>query len=58
MKVLGLRSLGSLHSLEIEPAGSYLLELRCAEPGEWLHEERQPGAPCHVSSDDVWRVAV
>ncbi len=43
MKVLDLRSLGSLRS---------------AESGERLLEERQPGAPCRVSSDDVWRVAV
>ncbi len=28
------------------------LELRCAQPGERLQEERQPGAPCHVSSDE------
>ncbi len=34
------------------------LEFRCAEPREWLQEERQPGAPCHVSSDDIWSVAV
>ncbi len=34
------------------------LEFRCAESGERLQEERQPGAPCCVSSDDVWRVAV
>ncbi len=34
------------------------LEFRCAESGERLLEERQPGAPCRVSSDDVWRVAV
>ncbi len=34
------------------------LEFRCAESGEWLQEERQPGAPCGMSSDDVWRVAV
>ncbi len=59
MKVLDLRSLGSLRSAEIEP-GSYIhpLEFRCAESGERLQEERQPGAPCCVSSDDVWRVAV
>ena len=36
----------------------HLLEFRCAESGEQLQEERQPGAPCRVSSDDVWRVAV
>ncbi len=34
------------------------LEFRCAESGERLLEERQPGAPCRVRSDDVWRVAV
>ncbi len=34
------------------------LEFRCAESRERLQEERQPGAPCCVSSDDVWRVAV
>ncbi len=33
-------------------------EFRCTKSGEWLHEERQSGPPCHVSSDDVWRVAV
>ncbi len=32
------------------------LEFRCAESRERLQEERQPGAPCWVSSDDVWRV--
>ncbi len=49
MKVLDLRSLGSLRSTE---------KFRYAESGERLQEERQPGAPCCVSSDDVWRVAV
>ncbi len=34
------------------------LEFRCAESGERLLVERQPGAPCCVSSDDVWRVAI
>ncbi len=34
------------------------IHLRCAEPGEWLQEEGQPGAPCRVSSDDIWSVAV
>ncbi len=34
------------------------LEFRFAESRERLQEERQPGAPCRVSSDDVWRVAV
>ncbi len=35
------------------------LEFRCAESGERLLEERQPGAPCRVSSDDImWRVAI
>ncbi len=29
------------------------LEFRYAELGERLQEERQPGAPCHVSSDDI-----
>ncbi len=57
MTVLDLRSLGSLRSAEIEP-GISPLEFRCAESRERLQEERQPGAPCCVSSDDVWRVAV
>ncbi len=30
------------------------LELICAEPGEWLQAERQPGAPCRISSDNTW----
>ncbi len=47
MKVLELCSLGSLRSSEIHP-----FEFRYVEPGEWLQEERQPGAPCHVSSDE------
>ncbi len=34
------------------------LEFRCAESRERLQEERQPGAPCCMSSDNVWRVAV
>ncbi len=71
MKVLHLRSLGSLRSAEIEPginihplefrcaeSSIHPLEFRCAESRERLQEERQPGAPCCVSSDDVWRVAV
>ncbi len=47
MKVLDLRSLGSLRSAEIEP-GRWIhpLEFRCAESGERLLEERKPGAPC------------
>ncbi len=28
------------------------------ESRERLQEERHPGAPCRVSSDDVWRVAI
>ncbi len=52
MKVLGLRSLGNLRSSEIKPAGS----IRLSSGAQSL--ERQPGAPCLVSSDDVWRVAV
>ncbi len=47
MKVLDLCSLGSLRSAEIEPGGSIHLS-----SGRLL-EERQPGAPCRVSSDDV-----
>ncbi len=58
MKVLDLRSLGSLRSAEVEPGNIHPLELRCAESREQLLVERQPGAPCCVSSDDVWRVAV
>ncbi len=58
MKVLGLRSLGSLRSTEIEPGGSIRLSSGAQSPEKRLQEERQPGAPCRVSSDDVCRVAV
>ncbi len=58
MKVLDLRSLGSLRSAEIEPGGSIHLSSGAHSPEERLLVERQPGAPCCVSSDDVWRVAV
>ncbi len=58
MKVLDVRSWRSLRSAEIEPGKIHPLEFRCVESGEWLLEERQPDAPCRVSSDDVWRVAV
>ncbi len=56
----GIRSaqLGKSLLLRNRTCWIHLLEFRCAEPGEQLQEERQPGAPCHVSSDDVWRVAV
>ncbi len=57
----GIRSaqLGkSLRSAEIDRGGIHPLEFRCAESGERLLKERQPGAPCRVSSDDIWRVAV
>ncbi len=57
MKVLDLRSLGSLRSAEIKPGGSIHLSSG-AQSGERLQEERLPGAPCRVSSDDVWIVAV
>ncbi len=57
MKVLDLHSLGSLRSAEIEPGGSIRLSSDAQSP-ERLQEEGQPGAPCRVSSDDVWRVAV
>ncbi len=56
MKVLDLRILGSLRSAEIEPGGSIRLSSGAQSPenGYW----RQPGAPCRVSSDNVWRVAI
>ncbi len=56
----GIRSaqLGKSSLLRNRACWIHPLEFRCAEPGERLQEERQPGAPCHVSSDDVWRVAV
>ncbi len=57
MKVLDLRILGSLRSAEIEPGGSIRLSSG-GRVGERLLEERQPGAPFRVSSDDVWRVAI
>ncbi len=53
MKVLGLRSLGSLRSAEIEPAESIRLS-----SGTQSLENSYRSAPCHVSSDEVWRVAV
>ncbi len=58
MKVLDLCSLGSLRSAEIEPGGSIRLSSGAQSPENGVLEERQPGAPCRVSSDDVWRVAV
>ncbi len=57
MKVLHLHSLGSLRSSETEPAGSIRLSSG-VQSLERLQEERHPGAPCHVSSDDVWSVAI
>ncbi len=55
MKVLDLRSLGSLCSAEIEPG---IISIRLSSGAQSLQEERQPGAPCCVRSDDVWRVVV
>ncbi len=57
MKVLDLGSLGSLRSAEIERGGSIHLSSG-GRVRERLLEERQPGAPCRVSSDDIWRDAV
>ena len=56
----GIRSaqLGKSSLLRNRGCWIHPLEFRCAELGEWLQEERQPGAPCHVNSDDIWRVAV
>ncbi len=56
----GIRSaqLGKSSLLKNRACWIHLLEFRCTELGERLQEEKQPGAPCHVSSDDVWRVAV
>ncbi len=53
MKVLELCSLGSLHSSEIEPAGSIgsSSDVQSQENG-YRRRERQPGTPCHVNSDD------
>ncbi len=58
MKVLDLRSLGSLRSAEIEPGISIRLSSGAQSPENGYRKERQPGAPCRVSSDDVWRVAI
>ncbi len=56
----GIRSaqLGKSSLLRNRACWIHPLEFRYAELGERLQEERQPVAPCHVSSDDVWRVAV
>ncbi len=44
--------LGKSSLLRNQACWIHLLELKCAEPGERLQEERQPGAPCRVSSDE------
>ncbi len=56
----GIRSaqLGKSLLLRNRACWIHPLEFRCTEPGEWLQEEWQPGAPCCVSSDDIWSVAV
>ncbi len=56
MKVLNLRSLGSLCSTEIEPGGSIRLSSGAQSPENSYR--RLPGTPCRVSSDNVWRIAV
>ncbi len=56
----GIRSAQLGNSLLLRNRACWIhpLEFRCAEPGERLQEERQPGAPCRVSSDNIWSVAV
>ncbi len=51
----GIRSaqLGKSLLLRNQACWIHPLEFRCAEPRERLQEERQPGAPCHVSSESL-----
>ncbi len=58
MKVLDLRSLGSLRSAEIEPGISIRLSSGAQSPenGYWRRDSLVHLAAW--SSDDVWRVAV
>ena len=50
----GLRAVQLGKSLLLRNRACWIhpLELKCAEPGEWLQEQRQLGAPCRVSSDE------
>ncbi len=60
MKVFELYSVGSIHSSVVEPAGS-IHSSSDGHPGEHLQEERQPVAPCCMSSDEnytKWSVAI
>ncbi len=60
MKVLDLRSLGSLRSAETEPGGSIHLSsgAHSQETGYWWRWGSMV-QPCYASSGrDVWRVAV